>query len=222
MKSAVLREISYLERSECMYNFTKTQVIYLVFKRLCDIFISTFFIAVLSPLMLTIAILIKLTTRGSVVFSQKRVGQFGEIIKVYKFRTMSQDAPESIATGELDNPELYITKIGKILRLTSLDEILQLFNVLKGDMSIVGPRPIIPEEEELHKLRNQHLVYSIKPGITGLAQVNGRDLLTTEKKVRFDEEYLKNLSLRIDLYILFRSIVVVFKRADFFEGRIKR
>ena len=172
--------------------------------------------------MLTIAILIKLTTKGSVVFSQKRVGQFGEIIKVYKFRTMSQDAPESIATGELDNPECYITKIGKLLRLTSLDEILQLFNVLKGDMSIVGPRPIIPEEEELHKLRNQRLVYSIKPGITGLAQVNGRDLLTTEKKVEFDEEYLKNLSLRLDLYILFRSIVVVFKRADFFEGRIKR
>ena len=134
MKSAVLRKISYLERSECMYNFTITQVIYLVFKRLCDIFISTFFIVVLSPLILIIAILIKLSTKGSVVFSQKRVGQFGEIIKVYKFRTMRQDAPESIATGELDNPECYITKIGKILRLTSLDEILQLFNVLKGDM----------------------------------------------------------------------------------------
>ncbi len=222
MKDIVINQAGCSVKSKDRYNFTLSQNIYLVFKRFCDVFLAVFFIVLLSPIMLVIAFLIRFSTKGSVIFSQKRIGQFGKIIKVYKFRTMLLCTPESVATGELDNPNFYITKIGRILRLTSLDEIPQLFNVFKGDMSIIGPRPIIPEEEELHRLRGERKVYSIKPGITGLAQVSGRDLLTVEKKVKFDELYLKNVSLRLDLYVLVKSVVVVFKRADFFEGRVKK
>lgn len=222
MKEMVVKKCSCSSCVKDMYRFTFFQSFYLVFKRLFDISLSVFFITVFSPMILIVSIIIKLTTKGPAFFSQDRIGQFGKIIKVYKFRTMSLDAPENVATGELENPNDYITKVGKILRLTSFDEILQLFNVLKGDMSLIGPRPIIPQEKSLHRLRSLNKVYSIKPGITGLAQVNGRDLLSVEKKVEFDSEYMKNISFKMDLYILWRSLIVVFKRADFFEGKQNR
>lgn len=222
MKEMAVKEYSCSYCIKDMYRFTSFQNFYLVFKRIFDILLSVFFIAIFSPMMLVVAVIIKLTTKGPAFFSQSRIGQFGKIIKVYKFRTMSLNAPENVATGELENPNDYITKIGKILRLTSFDEILQLFNVLKGDMSLIGPRPIIPQEESLHRLRTLNKVYSIKPGITGLAQVNGRDLLTVEKKVEFDSEYMRNISFKMDLYIMWRSLIVVFKRADFFEGKQNR
>lgn len=205
-----------------VYEFSVSQKVYLVFKRLCDILLSFAAILFLSPLMLAAALIIKLTSKGSAVFSQSRVGRFGKSIKVYKFRTMLESAPSDVATGNLENPEIYITKIGKILRMTSFDEILQLFNVLKGEMSLVGPRPIILNENEIHALREKNKVYSIKPGITGLAQVNGRDLLTPEEKVHYDAMYMQKISLKMDICILFRSVIVVFKRADFFEGKIKK
>ena len=222
MKEVVIRGKNLTPYFVGMHRFTFLQECYLFFKRLLDISASFFFIVIFSPLMLFAALAIKFTTKGPAVFKQERVGQFGKIINVYKFRTMSTDAPKNVATGELENPNAYITKVGKILRLTSFDEILQLFNVLKGDMSIIGPRPIILQEEILHELRKLKKIYSIKPGITGLAQVNGRDLLTAEEKVEFDFNYMKNISLKMDLYILWRSLIVVFKRADLFEGKIKR
>lgn len=207
---------------DCVYKFSTGQRVYLVFKRFFDILISAVSIILLSPLILLISLLIKLTSEGPVVFSQNRVGQFGKSIKVYKFRTMLLSAPKEVATGDLENPNIYITKIGKILRMTSLDEILQLFNVLKGDMSIVGPRPIILNEIRIHELRKKENIYLIKPGITGLAQINGRDLLTAEEKVHFDSIYMRKISLKMDIHILFKSAVVVLKRADFFEGKIKK
>ena len=205
-----------------VYKFSVTQSVYLVFKRLLDILISFFSILLLFPLILFISFVIKFTSKGPVVFSQNRVGQYGKLIKIYKFRTMLSSAPNEVATGDLENPDAYITKVGKILRMTSLDEILQFFNVLKGDMSIVGPRPIIFSEKEIHSLREKENVYLIKPGITGLAQINGRDLLTPKEKVRYDSFYMRRISLRMDIYILFKSVIVVLNRANFFEGRRKK
>lgn len=205
-----------------VYKFSAGQRVYLIFKRFCDIFISSISIILFSPLILFISLIIKLTSKGPVVFSQSRVGQYGKLVKIYKFRTMLLSAPKEVATGDLENPNVYITKIGKILRMTSLDEILQFFNVLKGDMSIVGPRPIILSEIKIHELRKKENIYLIKPGITGLAQINGRDLLTAEEKVRFDSIYMKKISLKMDLYILFKTFIVVLKRSDFFEGKIKK
>lgn len=220
-KNKKVRLVGFV-RNTSLYEFSVSQKVYLVFKRLCDILLSSVAVLFLLPFMLIVAVIIKLTSKGPAVFLQNRVGQFGKSIKVYKFRTMLESAPSDVATGNLENPELYITKIGKILRMTSFDEILQLFNVLKGEMSLVGPRPIILSEDEIHALREKNKIYSIKPGITGLAQINGRDLLTPEEKVRYDSLYMQKVSLKMDIYILFKSVIVVFKRADFFEGKIKK
>lgn len=198
---------------------TKKVAAYLRFKRFLDIVVSFTCLVLLLPLLLLISVLVSLDSKGSVIFSQKRVGKNGKLIKVYKFRTMMPEAPENIATGELEDPHSYITKSGKILRMTSLDELPQLINVLKGDMSIVGPRPLILEEREIHKLRLKKGVYSIRPGITGLAQINGRDLLSIEDKVKFDTMYVQNVSLKTDFLIIIKSIFVVFSHTDFFEGK---
>ncbi len=198
---------------------TKKIASYLRLKRLLDIVISFTCLVLLLPLLLLISVLVSVDSKGSVIFSQKRVGKNGKLIKVYKFRTMMPEAPENIATGELEDAHSYITKSGKILRMTSLDELPQLINVLKGDMSIVGPRPLILEEGEIHKLRLKRGVYSIRPGITGLAQINGRDLLSIEDKVKFDTMYLQNVSLKTDMLIIIKSIFVVFSHTDFFEGK---
>lgn len=211
-----------LSDKNVLFNFSFSQKIYLKIKRFFDIFISLIAIILLSPLILAVSLLIKLTSKGPAIFSQQRIGKNENFFNVYKFRTMYQEAPKNIATGDLENAHTHITKIGKVLRVTSIDEIPQLFNVLKGDMSIIGPRPIIPEEVEVYELRKENSVYAIRPGITGLAQVNGRDFLNPEKKVKFDREYLTHLSFKMDLYIFFKSIIVVFSHADFFEGKIEK
>ena len=200
-------------------NFNLKQKIYLRFKRILDILISLFTLIIFSPLLILVSVLIKLTSKGSVLFFQNRIGQNGKIIKIYKFRTMELRAPENVATWNFENPDDYITAIGRILRVTSIDEMPQLINVLKGEMSLIGPRPLICEEKEAHEIRFKNGVYSIKPGITGLAQVNGRDILSIEDKVNFDIKYLHSISLKKDLWIFFKSILVVVKRSDFFEGK---
>ena len=197
-----------------MYKLTKSQKIYSVFKRLFDILFSLLALLFLSPLFLFLSVMIKITSKGPIIFSQERIGQFGKIIKIYKFRTMKLKAPKSKATNEFNNADEYITKFGKFLRATSLDEMPQLFNVIKGDMSIVGPRPLILDEIFIHKLREKNDVYLIKPGITGLAQVNGRDFLDAKDKVDFDTQYLHNMSLKLDLAIFVKSIIVVFKQEN--------
>lgn len=200
-------------------NFSKCQKVYLVFKRFCDILISFILLVACFPIFILASVFIKLTSAGPVVFSQPRVGKDRKIIKVYKFRTMLTRAPKNKAAAELYDRDEYITKVGKVLRLTSVDELPQLFNVLKGDMSLIGPRPLIPEEKEAHELRNKNSVYRIRPGITGLAQVNGRNLLDINSKVQFDTEYLHSLSLKLDLYIFFKSIWVVFNMSGFFQNK---
>lgn len=207
-------KICYFRKSNVKYNLSNSQKIYVVFKRFFDILFSFLAVLFLSPLLLFLTIVIRLTSKGSVIFEQERIGQFGKIIKIYKFRTMKSRAPKSKATKDFDNAKEYITKFGKFLRATSLDELPQLLNVLKGDMSIIGPRPLILDEVFIHKLREKNDIYLIKPGITGLAQVNGRDFLDAQDKVDFDKKYLHNMSLKLDLLIFVKSIIVVFRQKD--------
>ena len=200
-------------------NFNLKQKMYLKLKRLLDILISILTLIIFLPLLILVSILIKLNSKGPVLFFQNRIGKDGKIIKIYKFRTMEMKAPKNVATWDFENPDAYITKIGRILRVTSIDEMPQLINVLKGEMSLIGPRPLICEEKEAHDIRFKNGVYSIRPGITGLAQVNGRDILSIEDKVNFDMEYLHSISLKKDLRIFIKSILVVIKSSDFLEGK---
>ena len=165
-----------------------------------------------------IAILIYLDNPGNVIFSQKRVGRNGELFRIYKFRTMRTDTPAYLSTPQLRNPEQYLTRFGRILRQLSIDELPQLFNVIRGDMSLIGPRPLIPEEEDIHRLRVKNHVYSIRPGITGLAQINGRDLTSPEDKVYWDALYVRDCSLRLDLKILMSTIPQILTGKGVVEG----
>ena len=143
-------------------------------KRIFDILVSGIFLIILSPLILIISIIIKRTSKGTVFFKQKRIGRLNKEFYIYKFRTMRTDTPD-VATHLLKNPEKYITPIGKFLRKTSLDELPQLFNILKGEMSLVGPRPALYNQYDLKEMRNKEGINILVPGLTGWAQINGRD-----------------------------------------------
>lgn len=184
-----------------------------VLKRFFDIFVSIFAVIFLSPLFLAVAIMILITDGAPVLFKQERVGKDNKLFTVYKFRTM-QNGTGDIATAELDDANEKITKTGKFLRLTSIDELPQLFNILNGTMSLVGPRPLIPAEKEIRKLREQYGVYSVRPGITGYAQINGRDNIDDETKALLDKEYVEKQSFMFDLKIIFSTFVKVLKRSD--------
>ncbi len=187
-------------------------------KRLFDIVTASVGLVLLSVPMAIIALIISTDSKGCSVFKQRRVGLNGKLFNVYKFRTMDASAPSEVATNDLRDPYKYITKAGNFLRRTSLDELPQLLNVLKGDMSLVGPRPLIAGEYEIHDLRREANVYSIRPGITGWAQINGRDDVSAEEKVRLDSEYVHSRSISLDLYILFRTVAVVFTKEGYREG----
>ncbi|CEP38772.1 sugar transferase [Paraclostridium sordellii] len=182
-------------------------------KRLIDIIISTLGIIILSPIFLIISIIIKLESEGPIIFKQLRAGKNSNPFYIYKFRSMKADAP-TLSTDKFEDVNLFITKIGKFIRKTSIDELPQLINILKGDMSIVGPRPVILDEEDLILLRQEHNIDTILPGITGLAQINGRDSIGNEEKVRLDHEYLKNRSLNLDIKIIFITIFKVLRKSD--------
>ncbi|MBR1762516.1 MAG: sugar transferase [Eubacterium sp.] len=188
------------------------------FKRLFDIIFSFMALIILSPLFLVICTIIFFTPDCKIFFSHERRGRKGKPFKIYKFQTMKNFTP-NCATGELENPEQYITKIGRILRKTSLDELPQLWNILKGDMSFVGPRPLISSEIRMHRLRLEYGVYRFRPGLTGLAQINGRDDLSIVKKAKYDKEYCDNWSLKLDLQILLKSFVTVARQEGFHEGK---
>ncbi len=183
--------------------------VYPAVKRICDVLAAYILLLFLYIPMLFIAISIKLTSRGSVIFRQVRVGAGGRLFVCYKFRTMRHDAPSQLSTSEFKDSDKYVTAVGRFLRKTSLDELPQLFNVLGGDMSIVGPRPLILSEKEVHARRTELGVYSIRPGITGLAQVCGRDSLSDADKVRYDAEYADKLSFLTDLKIIFLTFFKV-------------
>jgi O-antigen biosynthesis protein WbqP len=170
-------------------------------KRFFDIVMALCGFAVLGLPILAIALLVRLTSRGSVLYWSDRVGRYNVVFKMPKFRTMMLDTPP-VATHLLADPNRYVTQLGKFLRKSSLDELPQLFSILKGDMSFVGPRPALFNQDDLIALRTAKGVQRILPGLTGWAQVNGRDDLPIPVKVEFDEYYLKNRSMTLDLKIL--------------------
>ncbi len=197
---------------------TGNQSGYRVLKRFFDIVLSFIGIVILLVPMSLIMLIVVVDDPGSPIFSQKRVGRNGELFNVYKLRTMKKHTPKYLATKDVDDPDKYITRTGRLLRKLSIDELPQLFNILKGDMSIVGPRPLIPDEKEIHILREKCGVYSLRPGLTGLAQINGRDLVSAQKKVAWDEKYLNNISFKTDVKILLATVPKVFGGENVVEG----
>ncbi|MBQ3128082.1 MAG: sugar transferase [Clostridia bacterium] len=182
-------------------------------KRIFDFVASLFAVILLSPLFLVVSILILVTDGSPVLFRQERVGKDNKIFTVYKFRTM-RNGTGDIATSELSDADEKITKTGRFLRMTSIDELPQLFNILNGTMSIVGPRPLIPAEKEIRELREQYGVYNVLPGITGYAQINGRDNIDDKTKALLDKEYVEKQSFKFDMEIIFKTFIKVIKRSD--------
>ncbi|GIC73079.1 sugar transferase [Limosilactobacillus fermentum] len=188
-------------------------------KRIFDAFFGVLLLICLSPLMLVLAIWIKLDSKGPVLFKQERVGRNGKRFTIYKFRSMSDDAPHQMATSEFDTALSYITRSGQLMRKTSLDELPQLVNVVKGEMSFIGPRPLIPKEEKVLRLRHANGAESLAPGITGLAQVRGRDEVTDTQKANYDGEYAGNVTLRGDFSILVETVLAVLARRGVHDGK---
>ena len=191
-----------------------------IIKRVLDVVISAVSLVVLSPLFVLIAIAIKLDSKGPVIFKQKRYGRSKVLFDICKFRTMRTDAPKDVPTNDLRGARNFITPLGRFLRKTSLDELPQLWNILKGDMSLIGPRPALWNQYDLMELRDQYGASDIRPGLSGWAQVNGRDYLSRdlEKKARRDAEYAHNISFAFDLKCFLLTIVKVFNRQGIVEG----
>ena len=193
-------------------------------KRALDVVLSAVGLVVLSPLLALIALAIRLDSPGPVVFHQKRFGKDRKLFEIYKFRTMRVDAPRDVPTNDLRGSRGYITRVGRILRMTSLDELPQLWNILKGDMSLIGPRPALWNQEDLMAWRDRFGASQIRPGLSGWAQVNGRDYLSRdlEKKARRDAEYAHNISFAFALKCFLLTLVKVVNRqglAEWREGR---
>src|SRR5699024_9274944 len=173
-------------------------------KRLFDIFSTIYALIIFSPILILISVTIKLESDGPIVFRQDRPGIKNKLFKIYKFRSMRQDTP-NVATDKLDSTD-YITKTGKFIRKTSLDELPQLFNILKGDMSVVGPRPALYNQYELIEKRTNVNVHLCKPGLTGLAHVMGRYDNTDDQKVQYDKFYVDNQSYKLNMYIIYKTV----------------
>ena len=187
-------------------------------KRGIDFVLSLCGIVVLSPVLLVLALLVK-TSRGPVLFKQKRVGKDKTFFEIYKFRSMYADTPRDVPTHLLDNPDRLITPVGRFLRRTSLDELPQLFNILKGDMSIVGPRPALWNQDDLIAERDKYGANACVPGLTGYAQIHGRDELPIPEKARLDGYYAKNMGFGLDVKIFFGTIFSVLRSDGVVEGR---
>lgn len=190
------------------------------FKRVIDIVLSFLGIVVLSPLFLGLILAIKFDSKGPVLFKQKRVGKNKTHFNILKFRTMKIDTPYDVPTHLLENPEQYITRVGKFLRKTSLDELPQLFNILTGQMAVIGPRPALWNQYDLIEEREKQGINRIRPGLTGWAQINGRDELTIPVKVSFDAEYMKRMSFLFDLKCFFGTLASVVKHKGVVEGSV--
>lgn len=187
-------------------------------KRTIDFILSFAGIIILSPLLIVLMVLIKVTSPGPIFFKQKRVGIHKSYFNILKFRTMRIDTPKDMPTHLLENPDQYITSVGKFLRKTSLDELPQLFNIFKGEMAIVGPRPALWNQYDLIELRDAYGANDVLPGLTGWAQVNGRDELEIDVKAKLDGEYCKNLSFLLDVKCFFMTIFSVLKHDGVVEG----
>ncbi|REK69273.1 sugar transferase [Paenibacillus paeoniae] len=191
---------------------------YLKLKRCGDILLSCTGLILLSPLFLFIIVGIKMESRGPVLFKQKRVGIHKKHFNILKFRTMKIDAPKDTPTHLLQNPEEYITKMGIFLRKTSLDELPQIWNILVGDMSIIGPRPALWNQYDLIAERDKYRANEVLPGLTGWAQINGRDELPISEKARLDGKYVSSIGVRMDFKCFFGTIVNVIKSDGVVEG----
>lgn len=188
------------------------------FKRFFDITLSGLAILVLSPIVLILFLAIYIDDPGPIFFTQKRVGKNKVHFKILKFRTMKTETPHDIPTHLLSNPEQYITRVGKFLRVTSLDELPQIFNIFVGQMSIIGPRPALWNQFDLIAERDKYGANELTPGLTGWAQINGRDELEIEVKAKFDGEYAQKLSFLFDVKCFFGTIISVLKHDGVVEG----
>jgi O-antigen biosynthesis protein WbqP len=192
--------------------------VYSVVKRIVDLMLSLLAILLLWPVFLLIAILIKIDSKGPVFFKQKRIGKHKKEFYIFKFRTMRTDTPKDMPTHMLQNPDACITKIGAFLRKSSLDELAQIINILKGEMSIIGPRPALWNQYDLIAARDKYGANDIYPGLTGWAQINGRDELSIDVKAAFDGEYVEQISFAFDVKIFFKTIFSVLKNEGVKEG----
>ena len=190
----------------------KKRYFYRFVKRSFDIFASLLGLIIAIPLFIVIAIAIKLDSKGPVIFKQDRVGKGGKVFKCLKFRSMRIDTPHDVATSQLEHPELCYTRVGRFLRRFSLDELPQFWCVFVGKMSFIGYRPIILAETECNEMRARLGVYAMRPGISGYAQVHGRDDLYYKNKAIFDAEYVKRASIWLDVKLFFKTISVILKR----------
>ena len=181
-------------------------------KRILDIVLSVLLLLLLAFPMLLIAVAVRADSDGDAIFRQRRRGKDGRIFVCYKFRTMYRNAPSDVPASSFADHDRYVTRVGRFLRRTSLDELPQLFNVICGQMSLGGPRPLICEEENMHRSRMDAGVYRIRPGITGMAQVCGRNMLDDEQKLENDRYYLYNLRIGLDAKIIFKTFFKVIKK----------
>lgn len=193
-------------------------MVYKFIKRLADLICSLVGMILLSPLIIAVIIAIKLDSKGPVMFKQKRIGINKKTFKILKFRTMRIDTPKDTPTHLLDNPEQWITRVGRFLRKTSLDELPQILNIIKGDMSIVGPRPALWNQDDLIAERDKYGANDIRPGLTGWAQINGRDELPIEIKAKLDGEYVEKMGLIMDIKCFFGTFIAVFRSKGVVEG----
>lgn len=194
---------------------------YLEQKRAIDVFVSGLALILLAPLFVILAVLIKVDSKGPVLFKQQRVGQGETLFQMYKFRTMRNDTPKDVPTHLFADPMKHITPIGAVLRKTSLDELPQLVNILKGDMALVGPRPALWNQLDLIEARRSEGVAAVRPGLTGWAQVKGRDELPIEIKAKFDGDYVRHMGHRLDLVCILLTIRNVLLREGIIEGQVE-
>lgn len=187
-------------------------------KRCLDVILSLIALIVLSPLFLLIALAIRLDSPGGVIFSQKRVGMHKKLFSIYKFRTMRSDTPHDVPTNDLAGSTSYITPVGRFLRMTSLDELPQLWNILVGDMAVIGPRPALWNQYDLLAERDKYGANDVRPGLTGWAQIHGRDELEIAEKAKLDGWYVEHLSFGLDVRCFFGTIAAVLKHDGVVEG----
>ncbi|QGS37389.1 sugar transferase [Aerococcus viridans] len=191
---------------------------YIILKRVLDFISSLLALIILSPIFLIIAIWIKLNSKGPVFFKQKRVGKNKKLFEIYKFRSMRTDTPSDMPTHLLNDPEGFITSSGRFLRKTSLDELPQLINIVKGEMAIIGPRPALWNQYDLIDERDKYGANDVRPGLSGWAQINGRDELEIPVKAKLDGDYVDNISLTFDLKCIFGTISNVLRSDGVVEG----
>lgn len=217
-----MEELSYhVDFGPFYVHLTQKQKRYLAVRSVIDRILAALALIVLSPLFLVVSVAQKISAPDEpIFFLQKRVGRGAHCFNIIKFRTMKSSAPKNVATGDLESPETYISRLGRFLRDTSIDELPQFVNVVRGEMSLIGPRPLVYTEREIRFLRRWYGVYQVTPGITGWAQINGRDTVDVYDKVYYDREYVRNVSLLFDLKVIFKSVAVVLGHHGVVDGKI--